>query len=117
MFVFNGSVRALLKDQALIPTQNEAVRIYVGNAGPNLISSFHIMRNCVIRVIDCARRRAMISRREFLATTGAAVAASSVGAAAAERNVTGAGVDDQSARVFRPDASLKSGTLDRLPRE
>lgn len=41
--VFNGSVGALLKDQAPIATQNETVRIYVGNAGPNLISSFHII--------------------------------------------------------------------------
>ena len=41
--VFNGSVGALLKEQAPIATQNETVRIYVGNAGPNLISSFHII--------------------------------------------------------------------------
>jgi hypothetical protein len=41
--VFNGSVGALLKDHAPIATQNESVRIYVGNAGPNLISSFHVI--------------------------------------------------------------------------
>src|SRR5215472_13627846 len=41
--VFNGSVGALLKDQAPIAKQNETVRIYVGNAGPNLISSFHVI--------------------------------------------------------------------------
>ncbi|MBS1841564.1 MAG: multicopper oxidase domain-containing protein [Acidobacteria bacterium] len=41
--VFNGSVGALLKDQAPIAMQNETVRIYVGNAGPNLISSFHVI--------------------------------------------------------------------------
>jgi len=41
--VFNGSVGALLKDQAPIARQNETVRIYVGNAGPNLISSFHVI--------------------------------------------------------------------------
>jgi plastocyanin len=41
--VFNGRVGALLKDQAPIATQNESVRIYVGNAGPNLISSFHVI--------------------------------------------------------------------------
>src|SRR6516225_9319901 len=41
--VFNGSVGAVLKDQAPIATQNETVRIYVGNAGPNLISSFHVI--------------------------------------------------------------------------
>src|SRR5215469_8453441 len=41
--VFNGSVGALLKDKAPIATQNESVRMYVGNAGPNLISSFHVI--------------------------------------------------------------------------
>jgi nitrite reductase (NO-forming) len=41
--VFNGSVGALLKDQAPVATQNETVRMYVGNAGPNLISSFHVI--------------------------------------------------------------------------
>src|SRR5438477_1150915 len=41
--VFNGSVAALLKDRAPIATQNQSVRIYVGNAGPNLISSFHVI--------------------------------------------------------------------------
>ena len=41
--VFNGAVGAMLKDQAPIATQNESVRIYVGNAGPNLISSFHLI--------------------------------------------------------------------------
>jgi len=41
--VFNGSVGALLKDRAPIATQNQTVRIYVGNAGPNLISSFHVI--------------------------------------------------------------------------
>jgi copper-containing nitrite reductase len=41
--VFNGSVGALLKDRAPIVTQNQTVRMYVGNAGPNLISSFHVI--------------------------------------------------------------------------
>lgn len=41
--VFNGSVGALLKDQAPVAMQNQTMRIYVGNAGPNLISSFHII--------------------------------------------------------------------------
>ena len=59
----------------------------------------------------------MISRREFLATTGAAVAASSMGAAAAERNVTGAAVGDKSARLFLPEDNLKAATFDRLPLE
>ena len=48
--VFNGSVGALLKDQAPIAKQNETVRIYVGNAGPNLISSFHVIGQIFDRV-------------------------------------------------------------------
>lgn len=40
---FNGAVGSLLKDHAPIATENETVRIYVGNAGPNLVSSFHII--------------------------------------------------------------------------
>ena len=48
--VFNGSVGALLKDSAPIATQNETVRIYVGNAGPNLISSFHVIGQIFDRV-------------------------------------------------------------------
>src|SRR5215472_17421852 len=41
--VFNGTVGALLRDNAPIVIQNQSVRIYVGNAGPNLISSFHVI--------------------------------------------------------------------------
>lgn len=41
--VFNGAVGSLLKDHSPIVTENETVRVYVGNAGPNLISSFHII--------------------------------------------------------------------------
>lgn len=41
--VFNGSVGSLLKDQAPIATEGQPVRMYVGNAGPNLISSFHVI--------------------------------------------------------------------------
>ncbi len=39
--VFNGSVGALLDDKALTAKVGETVRLYVGNGGPNLISSFH----------------------------------------------------------------------------
>ncbi len=40
--VFNGSVGALWRDRALTSNVGERVRIFVGNAGPNLTSSFHI---------------------------------------------------------------------------
>ena len=41
--VFNGSVGALAGDNALTADLGETVRLYVGNGGPNLISSFHLI--------------------------------------------------------------------------
>lgn len=41
--VFNGSVGALVGDKALIAKKGERVRLYVGNGGPNLVSSFHVI--------------------------------------------------------------------------
>ncbi len=41
--VFNGSVNALTGDRALHAKKGETVRIYVGNGGPNLVSSFHVI--------------------------------------------------------------------------
>jgi nitrite reductase (NO-forming) len=41
--VFNGSVGALTGDNALKVRTGETVRMYVGNGGPNLTSSFHVI--------------------------------------------------------------------------
>jgi copper-containing nitrite reductase len=41
--VFNGAVGSLLKDNAPHVPLNQSVRIYIGNAGPNLVSSFHVI--------------------------------------------------------------------------
>lgn len=41
--VFNGAVGALTGDSALQARTGETVRLFVGNAGPNLVSSFHII--------------------------------------------------------------------------
>ena len=41
--VFNGSVDALTGDNALETKVGEKVRLFVGNAGPNLASSFHVI--------------------------------------------------------------------------
>ncbi len=41
--VFNGRVGSLVGDGALKAKTGERVRIYFGNAGPNLISSFHVI--------------------------------------------------------------------------
>lgn len=48
--VFNGSVGSLLKDKAPHVQEDQVVRVYVGNAGPNLISSFHIIGQIFDRV-------------------------------------------------------------------
>jgi len=41
--VFNGRVGALMGDNALRAKSGDSVRIYLGNAGPSLVSSFHIV--------------------------------------------------------------------------
>ncbi len=41
--VFNGSVGSLVGDKALKAKVGETVRLFVGNGGPNLISSFHVI--------------------------------------------------------------------------
>jgi nitrite reductase (NO-forming) len=41
--VFNGSEGALLGDKALKLNVGESVRLFVGNGGPNLVSSFHVI--------------------------------------------------------------------------
>lgn len=41
--VFNGKVGALTGDNAITANIGETVRLYVGNGGPNLTSSFHVI--------------------------------------------------------------------------
>lgn len=41
--VFNGAVGALVGDKALTAKVGETVRLFVGNGGPNLVSSFHVI--------------------------------------------------------------------------
>ena len=41
--VFNGAVGSLVGDKALKANVGETVRIFVGNGGPNLLSSFHVI--------------------------------------------------------------------------
>jgi nitrite reductase (NO-forming) len=41
--VFNGSVGALAGDNALEAKVGESIRLFVGNGGPNLVSSFHVI--------------------------------------------------------------------------
>jgi len=41
--VFNGSVGAMVGDNAITASVGDKVRLYVGNGGPNLVSSFHVI--------------------------------------------------------------------------
>jgi nitrite reductase (NO-forming) len=41
--VFNGSVGAMVGDNSIRANVGETVRLYVGNGGPNLVSSFHVI--------------------------------------------------------------------------
>lgn len=48
--VFNGAVGALVGDKAITAKVGETVRLYVGNGGPNLLSSFHVIGEIFDRV-------------------------------------------------------------------
>jgi nitrite reductase (NO-forming) len=41
--LFNGAEGALTGDKAMTAKTGETVRVYVGNGGPNLVSSFHVI--------------------------------------------------------------------------
>lgn len=41
--LFNGHEGALTGDKALTAKTNETVRMFIGNGGPNLVSSFHVI--------------------------------------------------------------------------
>lgn len=41
--LFNGAVGSLTGDNALKAKVGETVRLYIGNGGPNLVSSFHVI--------------------------------------------------------------------------
>lgn len=48
--VFNGSVGALMGDNAITAEKGDVVRLFVGNGGPNLTSSFHVIGEIFDRV-------------------------------------------------------------------
>ncbi len=48
--VFNGAESALLGDHALKAKIGDRVRLFVGNGGPNLVSSFHVIGEIFDRV-------------------------------------------------------------------
>jgi len=48
--LFNGAEGALVGDKALKASVGQTVRLYVGNGGPNLVSSFHVIGEIFDRV-------------------------------------------------------------------
>lgn len=73
--VFNGSVGALTGDNALKANVGETVRLFVGNGGPNLVSSFH----AIGEIFDKVNTEAGTSENHNVQTTlvpagGAAIA-------------------------------------------
>lgn len=48
--VFNGHVNALINENALTAKVGETIRLFVGNGGPNLVSSFHAIGEIFDRV-------------------------------------------------------------------
>lgn len=48
--VFNGAINALVGDNALKANVGETVRLFIGNGGPNLVSSFHVIGEIFDRV-------------------------------------------------------------------
>lgn len=48
--VFNGHVNALINENALTAKVGETIRLFVGNGGPNLVSSFHVIGEIFDRV-------------------------------------------------------------------
>lgn len=48
--LFNGSEGALVGDKALKAKVGETIRLFIGNGGPNLVSSFHVIGEIFDRV-------------------------------------------------------------------
>ena len=48
--VFNGREGSMTGDKAITAKTNETVRLFVGNGGPNLVSSFHVIGEIFDRV-------------------------------------------------------------------
>lgn len=48
--VFNGAVGSLTDEKALKASKGDTVRLFVGNGGPNLVSSFHVIGEIFDRV-------------------------------------------------------------------
>jgi len=63
--LFNGSVGALSGDNAMNAEKGETVRLFVGNGGPNLVSSFHVIGE----IFDTVYTEAGTSKNHNVQTT------------------------------------------------
>jgi nitrite reductase (NO-forming) len=70
--VFNGRDGALIGDRALKANVGERIRLFVGNGGPNLVSSFHIIGEIFDRVYPEAGDRATHNVQTTLIPAGGA---------------------------------------------
>ncbi len=50
--LFNGSEGSMVGEKALTAKTGETVRLYIGNGGPNLVSSFHVIGEIFDKVYD-----------------------------------------------------------------
>ena len=64
--VFNGAVGALVGNKAITAKVGETVRLYLGNGGPNLVSSFHVIGRSLT---PCTPKAATSVRQENVQTT------------------------------------------------
>ncbi len=70
--VFNGAEGALLGEHALKAKVGERVRLFVGNGGPNLVSSFHVIGEIFDRVYPEAGMRPQEQVQTTLVPAGGA---------------------------------------------
>ena len=70
--VFNGSEGSLLGEKALKAKVGERIRLFVGNGGPNLISSFHLIGEIFDRVYTEAGSRYQENVQTTLVPAGGA---------------------------------------------
>jgi nitrite reductase (NO-forming) len=70
--VFNGAFQALTGDKAMHAKVGDRVRIFVGNGGPNLVSSFHLIGEIFDQVHDQGATEAMSNVQTTVIPAGGA---------------------------------------------
>jgi nitrite reductase (NO-forming) len=68
--VFNGGMGSLTGDKALTANVGETVRMFVGNGGPNLVSSFHVIGEIFDQVLFEGGERAQKNVQTTLVPAG-----------------------------------------------